>query len=162
MKTASEPTTRVCCTCKVEKPLEDYHRSKKHPLGRGYQCKVCVRARHSRKWHDEQKHDVERRERMRAYHQEYNRAAQLRKYGLTQEEYDWLLFLQDGQCAICKKTPEQSGLTGRNGQRLHVDHCHDTGVVRGLLCTRCNTLLGMAGDSPECLRAAIYYLGGER
>ena len=75
-----------------------------------------------------------------------------RTYGLSLEEYVALLDLQDGRCAICQAKPKS--------RRLSVDHDHDTGKVRGLLCTRCNhKLLGAAHDSAAMLRRAAAYLG---
>jgi hypothetical protein len=78
------------------------------------------------------------------------------KYGITLVEYDAILSRQGGGCAICGS--KQSG--GRWSEQLHVDHCHDTGKVRGLLCETCNRGLGLFHDSPEKLRAAAAYLGG--
>lgn len=75
------------------------------------------------------------------------------KYGLTPERYDAMLVEQDGKCAICGTT--EAG--GRSG-RFHVDHDHATGVVRALLCNRCNPLIGLAEDDAGVLTAAIAYL----
>lgn len=58
----------------------------------------------------------------------------IRKYGITPEDYDALFVAQDGKCAICLKPPKVF--------RLHTDHDHKTGTVRGLLCVSCNTKLG--------------------
>lgn len=55
------------------------------------------------------------------------------------------------RCAICFEAP-------RLGERLAVDHCHETGVVRGLLCRRCNTGIGLLRDDPMVLNAAVAYL----
>lgn len=80
------------------------------------------------------------------------RAGKLRRaYGITVEEYEELLDRQDGVCAICKGTNVDS-------RRLHVDHCHRTNKVRGLLCFRCNTLLGAGNDDVDLLQAAAEYL----
>lgn len=74
-----------------------------------------------------------------------------RKYGITHAEYDAMLELQGGGCRICG---------GTNGKRmLAIDHCHNGGGVRGLLCTGCNTGLGGFKDSTQLLQAAIAYLG---
>lgn len=71
-------------------------------------------------------------------------------YGLATGEYDTLFQSQGGRCAICQ---------GTRRQRLSVDHCHKTGLVRGLLCRMCNgRLLTSARDRPEVLRAAADYL----
>jgi hypothetical protein len=75
------------------------------------------------------------------------------KYGITLIEYEAMLKKQRGRCAICRKKP-----SGRWGT-LHVDHCHKTGRVRGLLCHRCNSsLLPAANDDPAVLERAAAYL----
>lgn len=73
------------------------------------------------------------------------------KYGLTEEEYNSLFIKQQNRCAIC----------GSEFNEKHdgcVDHSHVTNKVRGLLCTKCNTLLGMANDDINILKKAIHYL----
>ncbi len=80
----------------------------------------------------------------------------LRRYGLTYQEYRALMERQGGVCALCRQ--EWRGWGGRTG--LHVDHCHRTGRVRGLLCGDCNTALGRFGDDPVLLRRAAEYLEG--
>jgi ribosomal protein L34E len=88
----------------------------------------------------------------------------LRLYGVTPEEYERKLAEQDGKCAICRRPP-----TGRpNGRArdvlepsLHRDHDHVTRRFRGLLCSNCNTLIGLAGEDPEILFAAVEYLKKE-
>jgi hypothetical protein len=74
------------------------------------------------------------------------------KYGITLKERDALLAEQSGTCAICGA--DAPG--GRGG--WHTDHCHTTKKVRGILCTRCNTGIGMFKDNPATLAAAINYL----
>lgn len=71
------------------------------------------------------------------------------KYGLSRADFDAFLKKQRGKCAICRKA-----------RALDVDHCHVTGVVRGLLCRGCNVGLGMLGDNAAGLRRAIKYLEG--
>jgi hypothetical protein len=78
-----------------------------------------------------------------------------RKYGLSPEQIEAMLNVQKGLCKICLV-----GLTvgGRTRTSLTVDHCHTSGRVRGLLCTRCNKMLGFAVDSTTTLANAIQYL----
>jgi hypothetical protein len=75
----------------------------------------------------------------------------VRQYGITPDDYQRLNDEQGGVCAICKRDQ-------RDGKRLAVDHNHETGAVRGLLCAHCNMGLGQLGDTPEHLRAALAYL----
>lgn len=72
------------------------------------------------------------------------------KYGLTPEQHDAMVKAQGGLCAICRSE------FGRNGPR--VDHNHETGVVRGLLCHPCNVSIGLLRESPETLWRAAEYL----
>jgi hypothetical protein len=78
-----------------------------------------------------------------------------RKFGLNSEEHEKLLAAQDGRCAICR-------LSGNDSISLHVDHDHVTGRVRGLLCVRCNGGLGQFREEPELLRRAARYVENGR
>jgi hypothetical protein len=77
----------------------------------------------------------------------------VRDYGISIEDYEEMLAEQNGVCLICGSKPGT-----KRSKRLHVDHCHTTGRVRGLLCQKCNHMLGLAGDNPEVLRIAASYL----
>ena len=74
----------------------------------------------------------------------------VRKYDITADEYDEMLGCQDGGCKICGKSFERV--------KLAVDHDHNTGKVRGILCENCNRGLGMFKDDPELLKSAVQYL----
>jgi hypothetical protein len=78
------------------------------------------------------------------------------KYKINTADYKRLYTKQHGFCAICHQ-PETKMLKGTPVQ-LAIDHDHETGKVRGLLCSRCNLTLGQVGDSIELLESAIYYL----
>jgi hypothetical protein len=75
-----------------------------------------------------------------------------KKYGITLEQYNAMFANQNGCCLICNK--HQKVLE----KGLAVDHCHTTGKVRGLLCSNCNLMLGLAKDKTEILSNAIRYL----
>lgn len=109
-----------------------WHSGKRH-------CKECRRER-------------DRRPRTPEEHRDQNLK---RKYGSKFGAAAFLEMLeaQNGCCALCEVS-----LEGRPTTRIHVDHCHDTGVVRGILCPNCNSALGKFGDSVERLRRAIRYL----
>lgn len=70
------------------------------------------------------------------------------KYGMSEKDYDLQNEMQDSRCAICKK----------KYNKLHVDHCHISGLLRGLLCSNCNTGLGQFADNIDFLQNAIDYL----
>ena len=73
-----------------------------------------------------------------------------KRYGISEDQYQRILELQNGVCAICERHQRY--------RRLSVDHSHKTGQVRGLLCNRCNRNLGRWFDSPTGLRKAAEYL----
>ena len=138
---------KSCCKCKIDKPLEGFHRNKVTVDGLQKTCKECQSA-YSKLPHvrDKQKDYYQRTKRA---HIDRNLKAQ---YGISYDEYDVMLEKQKGRCAIC-------GTDNPGGKgRFHVDHCHTNGTVRGLLCHHCNTMLGLAKDSAETLNKAISYL----
>jgi hypothetical protein len=72
----------------------------------------------------------------------------MKRYGMTIEEFDQMREDQNGLCAVCKFPHAE----------LHIDHDHETGRIRGLLCNKCNLGIGFMRDDPEVLQAAINYL----
>lgn len=104
-------------------------------------------------------HD-ERRARSRAAYQrpEGKRAAHdkhlRRKFGISAVDYDAMLLAQGGTCALCRKPPGPR-------RKLAVDHDHDTGRIRGLLCAHCNTSLGALGDTPAAIEKVLAYVRSE-
>jgi Recombination endonuclease VII len=88
-----------------------------------------------------------------AKHPVIGRNCKLKKtYGITVAEFDKILAAQGGRCAVCRT--DDPGGRGH----FHVDHCHQTGAVRGVLCHRCNTGIGLLGDNLGSLLAAVEYL----
>lgn len=137
---------RRCPRCKIEKPLAEFAAS-----GRGGYCKPC-RADYAR--------DRNRRRRDQVREQ---------RYGLTAERFGQLLIVQGNGCAICGGTEITTGRwRGEHPRDLHVDHDHATeqvapdgrvtATVRGLLCNRCNVVLGLMDDDPDRLIRAAEYL----
>lgn len=74
-------------------------------------------------------------------------------YGLTEEAFEDRMSAQGGRCPICERA--------LISHHPAVDHCHQTDVIRGVLCQRCNSALGKFEDSPSTLRRAIRYVQGE-
>lgn len=74
-----------------------------------------------------------------------------RTYGIGVFEYRSMEYVQDGVCKVCSRL-------NTNGKRLCVDHCHSTGVIRGLLCCMCNGAAGLADDCPDRLLAIAEYV----
>lgn len=125
-----------CPDCGSVLPLDDFVRTVQSASGFSSYCKPChnLRSKKSR----------EKSGGSRTYHL-------TRRYGITAEEADLLLERQGGLCAICCAAPA-----------AHVDHDHETGAVRALLCFNCNGGLGQFKDDPRVLRAAAEYVEEHR
>jgi len=134
--------TKVCCTCKLRKDIDDFHLRNDKPGGRVGRCKPCQSEYH-RNWYNSNKKRVNDNTRRNRY---------LRAFNMTIAEYEILLVSQNNCCAICKTK------TNTSNKRFSIDHDHQTGAVRGLLCDPCNTGLGMFRDNPGLLTEAINYL----
>ena len=148
-----EPT-QTCSYCNSELPLSEFHKNGNTRFGVSLKCKECTH-----------KYDVEyyskNREKIlenkKSYYKSNGTSIKMKKivdrFEITKEEYDYMNKMQDGLCAICGLKPGKKGLA--------VDHCHNTGEIRGLLCGRCNTALGSFRDDKEILLSALSYLGWE-
>lgn len=135
--------TKECARCHEVKAAEEFYKNRAMASGLTSYCKRC---------NSESGKVQYKRSQQRV--QIRNRQRLLSTYGLTTESYNELLHAQQLCCAICGT--QQSGHT--NTEKLSVDHDHDTGKVRGLLCHRCNRGLGHFSDDPALLEAAIHYL----
>lgn len=95
--------------------------------------------------------DYQRRYKAEVQNRERERDAHLRRsLGIGLETYTKLRDSQGNRCAICLHEPE-------DGQRLHVDHDHTSGRVRGLLCVRCNNAIGLLGEDLDAMEEAVFY-----
>lgn len=95
---------------------------------------------------------------------EARRATRIKhRYGITADEYDRLVESQGCRCSICGEVPDAQNTRAHWGGKLCVDHDHETGEIRGLLCNDCNLAIGY-GKTPEILIAAAEYLrlGGHK
>lgn len=108
--------------------------------------------------------DPEHREKLREQARRSRKPAQKRaahlkrEFDLTPEAFQSLLEEQGGGCAICQTKMTGLKERGRRERSLHVDHCHKTKAVRGILCHRCNFGLGHFRDNPALLETAAQYL----
>lgn len=134
-----------CSKCQKYDVNDNFPNAKKGPNGKSWWCKSCVK-----------KHAVGKSNIMILYNKQKN-------YGISEKEYLELLEKQGGVCAICGD-PETKIYRGKVGL-LTVDHDHQDGHVRGLLCSVCNSGLGMFKDDIHLLKKAVDYLlekGGHR
>jgi len=139
----------ICRKCGKSKPLSRFANN-----GNGYTykdgksrykavCKDCLTA-YQREW---KRNNPQRAKRI-------DRAYRIKvKYGITRDEYAALLKSQNGTCALCGAERASS----RN-ENLNIDHNHETGQIRGLLCTRCNTVIGLVNEDISLLSKMVEYL----
>ena len=131
---------KTCTKCKKELPLDSYDTDRNGKNGKilKARCRSCVEEGRLARWDslsDEEK--LKRREKAR-------RGKRARLYGLSTEDLSAIEGVRS--CAICY------------GEAEAIDHCHETGRVRGVLCNACNQTLGKMHDSPALLRRAAEYL----
>ena len=133
---------KVCKKCGELKPLSEYSfkRPKNRKPGLQPRCKTCA-AQDTKEWNIKNEH--RRRE---LYLQ--------RTYGISENEYNAMLLNQNNSCLLCRT--EFSDTWGANAPV--VDHCHNTGKVRGILCNECNRGLGYFHDNIKALENAVDYL----
>jgi len=146
---------RVCTKCGASKPFSGFHNNKSKKDGITNECKVC-RAKRTLLYRKKHRNEIrERKKRDYRKNPDAWHSAKLRQmYGLTAQEYIQMFESQNGKCLICKQAE-------MHRRRLSVDHEHRTKKVRGLLCVKCNAVLGQVGDSPALLRTAANYLEGK-
>jgi len=133
---------------------------KEHPYYNGRTCTACGEFKSSKEYSLERDSRTLTGVAMRSKCKSCNEFVKYksfikRRYGITYEEYESLLEEQNFCCAICK---EKHSNSVRTSGKLFVDHCHSTGKVRGLLCSRCNHGLGQFDDDTDKLTEAIKYL----
>jgi hypothetical protein len=137
---------KTCNVCETTRPLSDFGLRKSGRIGDLIMpCKPCKAQvnRQKRQANPNRFYEIERKSKFKS------------QYGITPENYNEMLVAQNGGCAICgEKTP------GGRTKNFAVDHCHETGKVRGLLCTKCNRGLGLFNDRSDLLKLATTYLIG--
>jgi hypothetical protein len=133
--------SRTCRDCGESKPLEEFGLNVLGKFGREAHCKKCAVER-GRKW-------------KKANPAKAKTSRLMKLYRMTAAEFAEISEAQGAVCAICGEAPRGKTL---KSSCLHVDHCHETGAVRGLLCIDCNIGLGRFADDERRLASAIRYL----
>lgn len=134
--------------------MRAYYAANKHRWKRSRESQDKINARRRERYASDPDFAAECKKFARARCKTAKRNERLQStFGITIDEYDAILAKQGGGCAICNSKEGD-----RRGWRLHVDHCHRTGKVRGLLCSACNIGLGKFKDNADRLARAIEYL----
>ena len=138
--------TKTCKDCGETRNISEFRKASRCKYGKQSYCKPCESIRKAAHYQANKVH-------YRAMHRKRHLKTQ---YGITPQEYDEILARQGGGCAICQRRVG----SGR-WPRLHVDHDHTTGRVRGLLCAICNTQLGII-ENEQKRNKLMEYLNAER
>lgn len=157
----------------IEKPFCDKHNVEKlKDKNNKNHCKFCHAERVKRYRHENKEVVLEKtrewresnREQAREYTRKYRRekteqyihAKLMNKFGISYEDYQSMLVYSNYKCEICLK--EEVRIIRGKKVRLGVDHCHESKKIRGILCFKCNVLLGNCNDDIQILQSAIEYL----
>ena len=136
--------SKQCQLCNVTKSLKDFHTSKTTKDGYSTYCRKC-------KYQLNIRSDNKRLSEDRTKFLEQRKNWNLKKtFGITIKDYYVMFNKQDKVCAICHQSKVK--------KMLSVDHCHKTNKIRGLLCDKCNYMIGLANDDINILKSAIKYL----
>ena len=132
--------TKICSKCKKRLPISCFFKRNNRLSGHTSQCKYC-KGKYKKNWRRTVKGKLCQRRNWLKF-----------RYNITLIEYDEIFEEQNGVCAICGRVESIMG------RRLAVDHDHKTGKVRGLLCYRCNTRLGILEENSNLLLVMLNYL----
>lgn len=137
---------KTCNTCGTDRPLEHFHRHRTSKGGRRGICKFCATAK-------VKEYALRHPDRVRLT----QRKCRLKqRYGLTLEDYDAMLAAQGHKCALCRRGADE---VGGPGGGFVVDHDHDTGQVRAVLCHRCNRFLGWLEADRDRMARILGHVG---
>jgi hypothetical protein len=177
---------KICAICKIEKELSDFHKCADKRDGHSVKCKVCV-AEHGRSKRvykngvkrrimTTEERRIRERQQAKVYSQKWKEKLAAtdkaykktpkgkrsqknrhyyRNYKITYEEFELIRLNQENKCAICKK---EFNIEGTRKDVPYVDRDHETGMVRGLLCAKCNLALGLVGDTLRSISKFVTYL----
>ena len=149
---------KICPRCGVQKNVTEFYRKHRTSRELHSHCKECMKAEMAAPEYRARSNARRRHRRFidPAVSLKSRQQKVWRKYGLSWDDLLKMLVSQNGCCAICRKgiTPDSDA----KADQPHIDHCHTTGRIRGLLCLTCNTGLGMFGDSLDLLDCARAYL----
>ena len=155
---AKEKSMKVCSKCGIEKDIELFAAQKYRDGKRRSTCQECILKQKA----EHRKNPINKKNKKELHQTYYQKPGVKEKqwesglknrYNMTAEQYRQLLIFQNNRCAICDIHELETAK-----KRLCVDHSHNTGVVRGLLCMPCNSAIGLLKDKSNIVRKAADYL----
>ncbi len=149
-------TLKRCSKCKSNKTLDQFHKNSSREDERAHYCKACFNGVAS-KWRGTESYRASQSRRLERDPDYFVRRNMRLRYGLELEEFKEMVEAQGGVCALCFKPPTTRMSRGKKPPRLSIDHNHETGAVRGLLCRRCNAALHYI-ENKDWLNRALSYL----
>lgn len=153
---------QLCGSCSLTLPVASFGKSRKGRFGLQRNCKDCTNRRNRERYYPKQSEETTERKRQASrewrrnlpdhVRREMDRRSNLKQqYGITLEEYNYMVADQDGRCALCQVPFSAKA-------KPHVDHDHSTGEIRGVLCHLCNVGVGHFRECSWTLQQAIAYL----
>lgn len=135
---------KICSRCKLPKDNSEFCKDKSRSDGLNHRCNMC------NKIHVQEIAKKQKKQFGKVGYRRMRRKYELAHYyGITEDEFQIMVDKQNNVCAICKQNPEQY---------LAIDHCHDTGKIRGLLCRKCNSAIGLFNEDVDRLTSALEYI----
>lgn len=154
--TSPLPEAKYCGKCRKPHPVARFSKCSRSPDGLQQWCKQAQkdwlvsnrekRKAQQRRWYAAQRNSAP---------EAFQKRSRLRKYGLSVDEFEAMWVSQGGRCSACHDVLV-------DGPATHIDHCHKTGVVRGILCRSCNVALGQLGDDPIRIQGLLMYIVSDR
>jgi hypothetical protein len=152
MAKRDDSEVKTCTVCEEEKTISSFWKTSKQrkdgTFGYRSVCIDCSIKEKLEKYHNENGKEIQKQRSFKAL---------LKKYGISEQEYEAERIKQNYSCKLCGDHE-----SNQPHKRLHIDHCHETGKYRGLLCNKCNLGLGAFKDNVDVLKQAIEYLNENR
>lgn len=145
---------KICTKCSEEKDINQFGKDKRHLDGHTSWCRICVNSYNNARHHSTKsfyKKDYS------SNPNKYTNKRLIAQYGITLEQYNSMLVDQNNSCAVCNRSETALDKNGKL-KALSVDHCHDTGKIRGLLCDSCNRAEGFLQSNVDIIRKLADYV----
>lgn len=150
--------TKICSTCKIEKPIQNFSKDSTNKHGLCYRCKDCTKINRRKVYLKYREDEIKLAREWCLKNPEKTKSYKLlEKFNIDYDYYKFMLEMQNDVCACCGMKETRKHRSG-SIQQLSVDHDHKNGKIRGLLCSSCNTSLGLIKENINTLKEMINYL----